>query len=84
MAAQGTGDEHHILPTLAGLAAIPAIVKPIDTTVDKLMESSISKVINGEIKTSEDVSAAFMTAMGSFSLPPVMYLLAAFIKKIKT
>ena len=83
-AAQVTGDEHHILPTLAGLAAIPAIVKPIDTTVDKLMESSISKVINGEIKTPEDASAAFMTAMGSFSLPPVMYLLAAFIKKIKT
>ena len=84
MAAQVTGDEHHVLPTLVGLAAIPAIVKPIDTTVDKLMENSISKVINGEIKTPEDASAAFMTAMGSFSLPPVMYLLAAFIKKIKT
>src|SRR5210317_244610 len=84
VAAQVTGDEHHILPTLVGLAAIPAIVKPIDTTVDKLMETSISKVINGEIKTPEDASAAFMTAMGSFSLPPVMYLLAAFIKKMKT
>ena len=82
MAAQVTGDEHHILPTLIGLAAIPAIVKPIDTTVDKLMETSISKVINGEIKTPEDASAAFMTAMGSFSLPPVMYLLASVIKKI--
>src|SRR6056300_1338477 len=80
MAAQVTGDEHHFLPTLIGLAAIPAIIKPIDTTVDKLMETSISKVINGEIKTPEDVSAAFMTAMGSISLPPVMYLLAAFIK----
>ena len=80
MAAQMSGDEHHLLPTLVGLAAIPAIVKPIDTTVDKLMETSISKVINGEIKTPEDASAAFMTAMGSFSLPPVMYLLAAAIK----
>ena len=80
MAAQVSGDEHHILPTLVGLAAIPVIVKPIDTTVDTLMETSISKVINGEIKTPEDASAAFMTAMGSFSLPPVMYLLAAFIK----
>src|SRR5210317_324305 len=80
MAAQMSGDEYHFLPTLVGLAAIPAIVKPIDTTVDKLMETSISKVINGEIKTPEDASAAFMTAMGSFSLPPVMYLLAAAIK----
>lgn len=77
-------DELHYLPTLIGVMAIPAIVKPIDTTVDKLMETSISKVINGEIKTPEDASAAFMTAMGSFSLPPVMYLLAAFIKKLKT
>jgi len=84
MAAQMSGDEHHILPTLVGLAAIPVIVKPIDTTVDKLMETSISKVINGEIKTPEDASTAFMTAMGSFSLPPVMYLLAATIKKLKT
>jgi fission process protein 1 len=77
-------DELHYLPTLIGVMAIPVIVKPIDTTVDKLMETSISKVINGEIKTPEDASAAFMTAMGSFSLPPVMYLLAAFIKKLKT
>jgi fission process protein 1 len=84
MVAQMSGDEHHILPTLVGLAAIPVIVKPIDATVDKLMETSISKVINGEIKTPEDASTAFMTAMGSFSLPPVMYLLAATIKKLKT
>src|SRR6056300_479247 len=80
MAAQVSGDEHHLLPTLVGLAAIPAIVKPIDTTVDKLMETSISKVINGEIKTPEDASAAFMTTVGSFSVPPIMFLLADFIK----
>jgi len=84
MAAQMTGDEHHFLPTLIGLAAIPVIVKPIDTTVDKLMESSISKVINGEIKTPEDASAAFMTTMGSFSVPPIMFFIAATIKKLKT
>jgi len=84
MAAQMTGDEHHFLPTLVGLAAIPVIVKPIDTTVDKLMESSISKVINGEIKTPEDASAAFMTTMGSFSVPPIMFFIAATIKKLKT
>src|SRR6056300_1108656 len=84
MAAQMSGDEHHYLPTLVGLAAIPAIVKPIDTTVDKLIENSISKVINGEIKTPEDASAAFMTTIGSFSVPPIMFFIAAAIKKLKT
>ena len=79
-----TGDEHHYLPTLIGLMAIPAIVKPIDTTVDKLMENSISKVINGEIKTPEDASAALMTTIGSFSVPPIMFFIAAAIKKLKT
>jgi mitochondrial fission process protein 1 len=77
-------DELHFLPTLIGLMAIPAIVKPIDTTVDKLMENSISKVINGEIKTPEDASAAFMTTIGSFSVPPIMFFIAAAIKKLKT
>ena len=84
MAAHMSGDDHQYLPTLVGLAAIPLIVKPIDTTVDKLMETSISKVINDEIKTPEDASAAFMTAMGSLSFPPVMFLIAATIKNLKT
>jgi len=80
MAAHMAGNDHQFLPTLVGLAAIPLIIKPIDTTVDKLMETSISKVINGEIKTPEDASTAFATTMGSVSVPPVMYLLADFIK----
>jgi fission process protein 1 len=80
MAAHMAGDEHQFLPTLVGLAAIPMIIKPIDTTVDKLMETSISKVIHGEIKTPEDASTAFATTMGSVSVPPTMYLLADFIK----
>jgi len=77
-------DQLHFLPTLIGLMAIPVIVKPIDTTVDKLMENSVSKVINGEIKTPEDASAAFMTTIGSFSVPPIMFFIAAAIKKLKT
>lgn len=80
MAAHMAGGEHQFLPTLVGLAAIPMIIKPIDTTVDKLMETSISKVIHGEIKTPEDASTAFATTMGSVSVPPTMYLLADFIK----
>ena len=80
MAAHMAGDDHQFLPTLVGLAAIPLIIKPIDTTVDKLMETSISKVINGEIKTPEDVSTAFATTVGSVSVPPAMYLLADVVK----
>jgi fission process protein 1 len=80
MAAHMAGDDHQFIPTLVGLAAIPLIIKPIDTTVDKLMESSISKVINGEIRTQEDASTAFTTTMGSVSVPPFMYLLADVVK----
>lgn len=80
MAAHMAGDDHQFIPTLVGLAAIPLIIKPIDTTVDKLMESSISKVINGEIRTHEDASTAFATTVGSVSVPPFMYLLADVVK----
>jgi hypothetical protein len=48
------------------------------------METSISKIIHGKIQTLEDANVAFMAVMGSISLPPVMYFLAAFIKKLKT
>lgn len=74
----------HFLPTLIGVSAIPMIVKPIDSTVDKLMEGSISKVINGEIKTPEEAQAAVITTMGSISVPPFMYFIASLIKKMKT
>jgi fission process protein 1 len=72
----------HVLATLFGLMAIPMIIKPIDTTVDKVMETSISKVIHGKIKTPEDATTAFMTSMASFSVPPIMYSLASYIKKV--
>ena len=79
-----TGNDQyaHVLATLFGLMAIPMIIKPIDTTVDKVMETSISKVIHGEIKTPEDASVAFMTTAGSLSVPPIMYSLASYIKKV--
>jgi fission process protein 1 len=72
----------HVLATLFGLMAIPMIIKPIDTTVDKVMETSISKVIHGKIKTPEDATTAFMTSMASFSVPHIMYSLASYIKKV--
>tara|TARA_Y100000389_G_scaffold118991_1_gene116168 strand:+ start:2749 stop:3387 length:639 start_codon:yes stop_codon:yes gene_type:complete len=71
----------HFLPTLIGISAIPMIVKPIDSTVDKIMEGSISKVIHGEIKTPEEAQVAAMTTLGSISVPPIMYSVASLIKK---
>jgi fission process protein 1 len=71
----------HFLPTLIGISAIPMIVKPIDSTVDKIMEGSISKVIHGEIKTAEEAQVAAMTTLGSISVPPIMYSVASLIKK---
>ena len=71
----------HFLPTLIGISAIPMIVKPIDSTVDKIMEGSISKVIHGEIKTPEEAQTAAMTTVGSISVPPIMYFVASLIKK---
>ena len=71
----------HFLPTLIGISAIPMIVKPIDSAVDKIMEGSISKVIHGEIKTPEEAQAAAMTTVGSISVPPIMYFVASLIKK---
>jgi fission process protein 1 len=71
----------HFLPTLIGISAIPMIVKPIDSTVDKIMEGSISRVIHGEIKTTEEAQAAAMTTLGSISVPPIMYSVASLIKK---
>jgi hypothetical protein len=32
------------LPTIAGLATIPFVVKPIDSTIDTAMEMSVTKV----------------------------------------
>lgn len=71
----------HFLPTLIGISAIPMIVKPIDSTVDKIMEGSISRVIHGEIKTPEEARVAAMTTLGSISVPPIMYSVASLIKK---
>jgi len=72
----------HVLATLCGLMAIPMIIKPIDTTVDKVMETSISKVIHGKIKTPEDANVALATTVGSFAVPPVMYSLASYINSV--
>ena len=75
-----TDDALAFLPTLAGLAAIPLIVRPIDGTVDQLMENSIAKIIYGKIETSEEAISAFGIAAGSVAFPPVMFTLAGILK----
>merc|ERR1711966_186299 len=42
------------IPTVAGIAAIPFIVKPIDGTVDTAMEMSVTKALNGRIEGVQD------------------------------
>ena len=53
LAAQGV-DVERILPTLFGLAAIPFIVHPIDTTVDKAADMSFAKALQGKMKSGSD------------------------------
>lgn len=59
----------HLLPTLIGVLAIPIIIKPIDETVDKFVD---------DVKTAKDSHFAFVT------VPPILYLIATLIKKMKT
>ena len=78
LAAQGI-DVEKILPTLFGLAAIPFIVKPIDTTVDAAGEVSFGKAIQGKMEGASDwaVGAAVMAAC--LAVPPTLFSLAGFI-----
>jgi len=59
----------HFLPTFMGVLAIPIIIKPIDETIDKFVN---------DVKTTESVHFAFV------SVPPILYLIATVIKKMKT
>lgn len=59
----------HFLPTFVGVLAIPVIIKPIDETIDKFVN---------DVKTTESVHFAFV------SVPPILYLIATIIKKMKT
>jgi mitochondrial fission process protein 1 len=71
------GDNEYLSTTL-GILLIPVIVRPIDEFVDEIMEDSISKVLRG------DVTMALWNLMGSVSVPPILYIFATLIKKLKT
>ena len=71
------GDNEYI-STALGIILIPVIVRPIDEFVDEIMEDSVSKVLRG------DVTMALWNMMGSVSVPPILYIFATLIKKLKT
>ena len=68
------------VPTAAGLAAIPFIVKPIDGTIDTAMEMSVSKVLNGKIEGASDAGVALAVIAGCMAVPPTLFTVAATIK----
>jgi fission process protein 1 len=65
------GTDNEYLSTLVGLLAIPQIIKPIDNTVDTIMEGSVSKIIGGEFD-----KKYLMNTLASASLPPTLYKFA--------
>mmetsp|Transcript_18431 Transcript_18431/g.45841 ORF Transcript_18431/g.45841 Transcript_18431/m.45841 type:complete len:262 (-) Transcript_18431:263-1048(-) len=69
-----------VLPTAAGLLTIPFIVKPIDVTIDKAMEMSVSKVLNGKVQGFSDAGVALAVIGGCLALPPTLFSVAAAIK----
>jgi fission process protein 1 len=75
LAAQGL-DVERILPTLLGLAAIPFIVKPIDTTVDAAAEVSFAKAVHGEMKSGQEWAVGAGVMAACLAVPPTLFALA--------
>ena len=75
LAEQGI-DVARILPTLLGIGAIPFIVHPIDTTVDKAGELSFSKALKGEMKDAKDIATGVGVMGGCLALPPTLFHVA--------
>lgn len=78
-AATGGVDIERLLPTLAGLCTIPLIVHPIDTTIDKAMEMSVSKVLNGKVEGPNDIAVAGGVIGACLVVPPTLFSVAAAI-----
>ena len=76
------GDIAKAIPTVAGLAAIPFIVKPIDGTIDTAMEMSVSKALNGKIEGPADAGIALGVIGACLAVPPTLFTVAAAIKDV--
>jgi fission process protein 1 len=78
LAAQGL-DVEKLLPTIIGLAAIPFIVHPIDTTVDKAADMSFAKALRGEMKGGSDWAVGAGVIAACLAVPPTLFSLASTI-----
>jgi len=70
------------IPTVAGLVSIRFVVKPIDSTIDYAMSTSVTKALNGKIEGPADAGIALATIGACLALPPALFTLAAAIKEI--
>lgn len=68
------------LPTIIGLLTIPLIVKPIDETVDVIMEKSVKKVLNDDIHFKDEIIGVVTTLGGALMVPPVLYACADLVR----
>jgi len=70
------------IPTIAGIGAIPFIVKPIDGTIDTAMEMSVTKALNGKLEGPGDAGVALATIAGCLAVPPTLFAVAGAIKDL--
>jgi len=78
LAASGL-DLERALPTLAGLAVVPLIVKPIDAVIDAAGNASFSKALKGDMDAPGDWATGAAVLAGCLALPPTLFTLAAAI-----
>ena len=70
------------VPTLAGLAAIPFIVTPIDLTVHKLMALSVAPAVHNRLKTPGEWAQAAAVLAGACAVPPALFELSSRIQEL--
>ena len=68
------------IPTMVGLLTIPLIVKPIDETVDVIMEKSVKKVLNDDVRSKDEMLGVITTFGGALMVPPVLYACADLVR----
>ena len=68
------------IPTIIGLLTIPLIVKPIDETVDVIMEKSMKKVLNNDVHSKDEMLGVITTFGGALMVPPVLYACADLVR----
>ena len=78
----GGFDVVRTIPTIAGIGAIPFIVKPIDGTIDTAMEMSVTKALNGKLEGPGDAGVALATIAGCLAVPPTLFAVAGAIKDL--